>query len=602
MLRPLYCCVLRLHPRGFRQRFADEMLSIFDQAAGNAAASSLLLDAFLSLARQWALRPQFRHELSAAPASQPASDGIPSFQTLDPFRPRAGAVIHGIMLSTAIFVLTCFAIRYSWIHILHIRIPEVESDKVQFESPRSGEPNSSADTSAGLQRPVVHQRTASNPPVDSSSSNRSSLNTQAVAPTSRSAVPNRSPQDSEEQSPAAKSSDQSSPTQTARSQVDLPAQPAMEGSGRQTHRQTASARPPDLQVYSPLFVARSGLPQPQALQPRAREAIATQDASGMKDATETKTGDGVEDVALNAARRRRVIQAAVVNLTRYYIDPVLAQKMADALLAHEKNGDDSAATDGELFADLLTKQMKEVSHDEYVMMVYSAVSSRKNLPEQPPAPAAEDVALYRKEMERTNCTIETMKILPHNIGYMKFNAFPDASVCRTKLTAAMSSLNSADAVIFDLRGNRGGYSNSVALIATYLFDRPTHLNDFYDRGKNSTEQSWTLPPVPGNRLANKPVFVLTSHTTFSAAEGFSYDLKMLKRATLVGETTSGRGHMGMSHRIDDHFTIRIPGMKVTNPISNTNWEGTGVVPDVKVKAEDALHTAMKLAEDKLRHK
>ena len=163
----------------------------------------------------------------------------------------------------------------------------------------------------------------------------------------------------------------------------------------------------------------------------------------------------------------------------------------------------------------------------------------------------------------------------------------------------MTSLNHADALIFDVRDNPGGYANMVALIATYLFDHPTHLNDFYDRGENSTEQSWTLPPVPGNRLADKPVFVLTSHSTFSAAEGFSYDLKMLKRATLVGETTSGRGHMGMGHRIDDHFTIRVPGMRVVNPISKTNWEGTGVEPDVKVSAADALKTAQKLAEQKL---
>jgi hypothetical protein len=97
----------------------------------------------------------------------------------------------------------------------------------------------------------------------------------------------------------------------------------------------------------------------------------------------------------------------------------------------------------------------------------------------------------------------------------------------------MAKLNHADAIIFDLRDNPGGYANMVALVATYLFDRPTHLNDFYDRSKNSTEESWTLPPVPGNRLADKPAFVLTSSTTFSAAEGFSYDLKMLKRATLA---------------------------------------------------------------------
>jgi retinol-binding protein 3 len=242
--------------------------------------------------------------------------------------------------------------------------------------------------------------------------------------------------------------------------------------------------------------------------------------------------------------------------------------------------------------------MRDVSHDAYVTMVFSTDTT----PENPPAPTPEDVRRYRKEMQENNCTFESVKLLPHNIGYLKFNAFPDASVCGTRVAAAMASLNHADAIIFDLRDNRGGYSNMVALIATYLFDRPAHLNDFYDCGENSTEQSWTLPPIPGNRLADKPAFVLTSHSTFSAAEGFSYDLKMLKRATLVGETTSGRGQMGMGHRIDDHFTIRVPGMRVVNPISKTNWEGTGVEPDVKVKAADALETAEKLAKTKLQKK
>jgi len=319
------------------------------------------------------------------------------------------------------------------------------------------------------------------------------------------------------------------------------------------------------------------------LQPRAQ------------DATRTALVAGIESATLDAAQRQRIIQSAAALLTKYYVDPDVAQKMSGALLAHEKTGDNDAVTDGEVFAGLLTRQMMEVSHDRYLVMAYSAVAP----PETPPAPTSEDVALYRKEMEQNNCTIETARTLPHNIGYLKFNAFPDADVCGHTVAAALNSLNHADAIIFDLRDNRGGYSNMVALIATYLFDHPTHLNDFYNRSENSTEQSWTLPPVPGNRLSDKPVFVLTSPATFSAAEAFAYDLKMLKRATLVGETTSGRGHMGMPHRIDDHFTIRVPGVRVINPISKTNWDGTGVEPDVKVKAADALTTAEKLAKTKL---
>ena len=120
MLRPLYRCVLRLHPSGFRQRFADEMLSIFDHTAGKAGRRATAGGRFALAGAAVDAAPGILARIS--PAQQPAPDGIPSFHTLDPFRPRAGAVIHGLVLSTAIFCLTCFAIRYSWIHVLHVRI------------------------------------------------------------------------------------------------------------------------------------------------------------------------------------------------------------------------------------------------------------------------------------------------------------------------------------------------------------------------------------------------------------------------------------------------------------------------------------------------
>ena len=549
MLRPLYRCVLGLHPSGFRRRFADEMISIFDHSVGKPAALRLLVDGLGSLARQWALRPEFWHELS--PAQQPAADGIPSFYTLDPFRPRAGAVIQGLVLSTALFCLTCFAIRYGWIHILHLHIPAV-----QFDSPRSMQPRAGAGARATLERATVPPRWQDKTPI--------ALSTASHSAPAGVAMENRAVQTSA--TPASETLGYASQKRSGRSPERLSTTPVPQSPG---------------QPYVGTHVH-----QPQAPQPKAQGA------------TSTMINAGVENVKLDAAERKRVIEGAIANLTKYYIYPDIAQKMADALLAHEKRGDDDAATDGEVFADLLTRQMRDVSHDRSVMMVCSTVTE----PENPPAPSLEDISRYRKEMEENNCGFEKVKILPHNIGYLKFNEFPDASICRTTVAAAMASLNHADAIIFDLRDNPGGYANMVALIATYLFDHPTHLNDFYNRSEHSTEQSWTHPPVPGNRLADKPAFVLTSRSTFSAAEGFSYDLKMLKRATLVGETTSGRGHIGMGHRIDDHFTIRVPGIRVVNPISKNNWEGTGVEPDVKVKAADALKTAEKLAEERLQKK
>ncbi len=298
---------------------------------------------------------------------------------------------------------------------------------------------------------------------------------------------------------------------------------------------------------------------------------------------------------LDAAERQRIVRAVIANLKQYYIDPDVAQKIADSLLANEKAGKFDALTDGAAFADRLTTQIRDVSQDRHMIVEYS----KAPLPDRPPGPPPGALERYRKAMEQENCTFEKVQVLEHNIGYLKLNSFPDPSVCGPTATAAMASVNHADAIIFDLRDNRGGYPDMVALIAAYLFDHPEY---WYNPRENTTEQSWTRSPVPGSLLADKPVFVLTSARTFSGAEHFSYDLKMLKRATLVGETTRGAAHAGRFHRIDDHFGMGITEVRAINPFSKTDWEGTGVEPDVKVKAVDALITAEKLAERKFRKK
>jgi len=294
---------------------------------------------------------------------------------------------------------------------------------------------------------------------------------------------------------------------------------------------------------------------------------------------------------IDAAQRHRIIDGAIVKLKEYYIFPERAEKMAAALLAHEQTGDYNAVTDGHAFADLLTRHMRDVSHDRHLALTYSA----STWPDPPSGPTAQDLARYRSAMGRTNCTFEAIKILPGKVAYLKFDEFPALSVCRKTVMAAMNRAHEASSIIFDLRENRGGSPDTVALVASYLFSQRTHVNDIYNHRKKSTHEYWTQDPIPGNKLVNKPAYILTSKSTFSGAEEFCYDLKMLKRATLVGETTAGGAHMAGEFRIDDHFKIRVPFARAINPISKTNWEGTGVEPDVKVEAAEALQVAVKLA-------
>jgi Peptidase family S41/N-terminal domain of Peptidase_S41 in eukaryotic IRBP len=294
---------------------------------------------------------------------------------------------------------------------------------------------------------------------------------------------------------------------------------------------------------------------------------------------------------LDAAERNRIVEAAASNLKEHYFDRGAAQRMAEAMISHEKNGDYNATTDGSAFADLLTKQIREVSRDPHLMVVYSA----EPLPPGPAATPPGAIERYHEALRQNNCTFEKVDILPHNIGYLKLNSFPDPSVCRSTAMAAMAKLNRADAIIFDLRDNGGGYPDMVSLIASYLFHRPVA---WYDPRNNAGEPSLTQSPVPGSRLADKPVYVLTSARTISGAEQFCYNLKMLKRATLIGETTHGSAHIGRFFRLDDHFGMGIPETKPVNPYGRPDWEGTGVAPDVKISAGDALETAEKLAQSK----
>ena len=97
--------------------------------------------------------------------------------------------------------------------------------------------------------------------------------------------------------------------------------------------------------------------------------------------------------------------------------------------------------------------------------------------------------------------------------------------------------------------------------------------------------------VPGKKFVAKDVYVLTSKRTFSAAEEFTYNLQTQKRATIVGETTGGGAHPGGPQPINDHFAVWVPSGRAANPVTKTNWEGTGVKPDIEVPADQALKTA-----------
>ena len=307
-------------------------------------------------------------------------------------------------------------------------------------------------------------------------------------------------------------------------------------------------------------------------------------------------GSEFDDPPLDAAERTRVLDAITSNLTKLYVYPEVAAKMNTYVQSRAQHGDYNDITSGAVFADALTKDLRAVSNDRHLHVDY-APFKQPVLPPHEPTP--DDLSRMRHQMADNNCGFEKVEILPRNIGYLKFNMFGPPAVCAPTASAAMNLLAHTKALIIDLRENGGGDPAMVDFIVSYLFDTHEHVNDLYNRSDNETTQYWTLPWVPGDRLTTQPVYVLTSQRTFSGAEEFTYDLKNLKRATIVGETTGGGAHPVRGVPIDSHFNIAVPVARPINPVTKTDWEGTGVTPDYKTSRDDALPAAIKLAEAKL---
>lgn len=302
------------------------------------------------------------------------------------------------------------------------------------------------------------------------------------------------------------------------------------------------------------------------------------------------------EIALDAAARAEAVDGVLKALNDAYVYPEVAKKMEEAIRAHQKRGEYDSITNGRQLAQLLTDHLRDVSRDRHLGVAFAPPQ-----PAPPPVPSGDAQSMEERQRTmaaRQNFGFVRVERLTGNIGYVELLGFMRVAFASETATAAMNFLASTDAVIFDLRRNGGGDPAMVAFITSYLFGpQPVHLNDFYSRPTNETRPSWTLPHVPGRRLTNKDVYILTSARTFSGAEEFTYNLKHLKRATVVGETTGGGAHLVMVRRIQN-FTIGIPAGRPINAVTKTDWEGVGVEPDVKVPADDALKTAHLMALEK----
>jgi hypothetical protein len=299
---------------------------------------------------------------------------------------------------------------------------------------------------------------------------------------------------------------------------------------------------------------------------------------------------------IDAPTRARVVDRLAALVDSFYVLPDVGKRMHDTLHARLRRGAYDTYAKGAGFAIRLRAELDEIAHDKHLQILYTL------LPAAPESAAGEGPGREQPMMDQGNCGFRKAEQLDGNVGYLRLDGFDVPAICDSAVGAAMTLLAGSHALIIDLRENGGGgKASAVPVVASYLFDRRTHLYDLYDRrtGIGITKAIWTEDTLAGRRFGGgKPVYVLTSAYTRSAAEALAYTLQALKRATIVGETTSGEAHPTFQVRVGDHFGLLLPAGKTVNSVTGTDWEGVGVAPDVNVPASEALAAVQKL----LRHK
>lgn len=299
-----------------------------------------------------------------------------------------------------------------------------------------------------------------------------------------------------------------------------------------------------------------------------------------------------QETGLSKEYKEQVIATLSQLMNDYYVFPEVAKQTEIHLKKQLSEGFYDAINTDEAFAAALTESVQSINKDKHMRI-------RTNppfvAPDHSPERAAEEYLDRFNRNRWYNAGFVDVKVIQGNVGYLDLRGFAGLENGKAHADAAMQFISRTDAIIIDLSQNGGGSPAMVQYLCSYFFDDHRHLNSLYWREGDVTEEFWTLDQVAGTKLPDVPVFVMTSNRTFSGAEEFSYNMQTQKRATLVGQTTGGGANPGGTMPINENLNVFIPSGRAINPITQTNWEGTGVVPEVQTTPEATYETTLNLA-------
>lgn len=300
---------------------------------------------------------------------------------------------------------------------------------------------------------------------------------------------------------------------------------------------------------------------------------------------------------LTPSKQGKIVQLITSKLTQEYVFPEKAKEIALKLNQLQSSGHFNKFISSSEFSSELTKQLQTLSQDKHIQVEFNPEPlPLKQTEEMIKSREAEELAMWRAH----NFGFEKIERLPFNIGYLQLTAFGPTKEVGPLLASAMNLLANTDSLIIDLRGNFGGEEQTVSLLASYFLEKRTHLLNMFKRKNNVIDQHWSHEYVEGVRYNSaKNVYLLIDKDTFSAAEDFSYTMKHLTSATLIGEQTGGAANSGDFVQLTPYFSMFLPSGRGVNPVTQTNWEGTGVTPDIHVTSEQALNIAQKVILEKI---
>jgi len=305
--------------------------------------------------------------------------------------------------------------------------------------------------------------------------------------------------------------------------------------------------------------------------------------------------------SIDAAQKKAIVDEISTLLDKNYIFPDTAKKVGDALRAKLKSGDLDKMNDARAFAQTLSQVILATGKDKHMGFAFNPAAA-EDIRRMMSQSVEERRKVEERRLEnarRENFGFKKVEQLPGNVGYLDFRMFASPDQAGPTAVAALNFLAYCDAIIIDLRQNGGGEPAQIQLMCTYFFPEMAHLNDIYYREGDLWENYWTLPYVPGPKPVNADLYILTSSRTFSGAEEFTYNMKNLKRGTVIGETTGGGAHPTRTMIVQKDYLLRVPFARSVNPFSKTNWEGTGVEPDIACPAAEAFDKAYAMALEKL---